>query len=230
MRSVYLFLLTAYLPAVAGTISAFVAVQPWLANPPMCTQSANNSGVGLEASASCSSLGATVSATQSGWNASVSAGMNSDWREAASTSATLTYIDSLMIVGDTGDGFIQLAHSTTVAGSAFVSYSFAGQLLGCGTTSGTKVCMPDPSTIQVPFGVPLSVGWQLNAYGGCSGDGSCTSSSASTLLGVISITRADGSPSTGHLEAIASLPEPSTILLTAIGGTAIVTFRFRRRC
>jgi hypothetical protein len=163
-------------------------------------------------------MGATVSADQNGWNASVSAGKNSDWTEMALTSAALTYSDSLIITGDTGSGFITIGHSTSLLGTAWFTYSFAGQSLG----------MSDPTTIPVTFGVPLDVHWQLNAQGGCTGDGTCNSGFATTGLSVVNITRADGSASTGRLTTLDSVPEPSTFLLIALGGSAILVSRFRR--
>jgi hypothetical protein len=227
MRPLYIFLFGVCLPAAAGTISAFVEIQGDPPVPPACSQSANNGGAGLVVSASCSALGATVTAYQGGWHASVSAGVNSDWRQATSTSAILDYSDSVIIVGDSGSGFIRVDHFTTAWGIAFVDYYFAGYQFSC--FWNMYQCPTNPSTIQVPFGVPLSIFWHLEAYGGSSGFGDWYSSSASTYFTVSSITRADGSPSTGHLQTVDSLPEPSTILLTAIGWAAIVAFRLQVR-
>jgi hypothetical protein len=220
MRTVYLFI-GLCLPAVAGTISTNVYIQAW---PTGCGQSSLNNPGELVASASCSAIGATVSASQNGWNASVSAGRNSDWRQGATTSATLSYDDSLIITGDTGSGFIQFGVWLYASPSAWLNYSFDS--FSC--PFWWSCPPPDSVTIPVTFGVPLDIHWDLHANGGCTGDGSCFSSSASASFWVSSITRADGSPSNGSLQTLDSTPEPSTILLTAIGAAAILTLRFRR--
>ena len=77
------------------------------------------------------------------------------------------------------------------------------------------------------FGVPISVQWQLHAYGGCTGDGYCYTGYAETGLSAFSIMREDGSPSTARLQALDSVPEPATIVLTAAGALVILLSRRR---
>ena len=210
----------------AGTTSAYVSVSfgLWPSQQGGCSQSANNPA-GLDISASCSAAGAMVSASQSGWHASVSAGRNSNWLDAVSTEAIVTFSDSLIITGDSGTGFIKLGHWTTVQ-NASVTYTFAGQSFGCSNfTFFPGDCPPDPTMVPVTFGVPIPVQWGLRALGGCTGDGYCYSGFAETGLTVFSIMREDGSPSTARLQAIDSVPEPATIVLTVAGALLILVSR-----
>jgi hypothetical protein len=209
-------LLVVCLPVAAGSISVQVSVNGSLQG---CHQSDTNTPPELEASAACSAYGATASASQDLWSASVSANRNSDWRESVTSSAQLSYSDSLIVVGDSGSGFIQLGHWTRVLGTAWFSYSFAGQTLG----------LSDPTWIPVTFGVPFEVHWQLNTLGGCSGDGTCTSGFAKTTLAVFSIQREDGTASTGRLVTVDGVPEPSTMMLMVAGLAAIPSLRGRNR-
>jgi hypothetical protein len=225
MRSVYLFMAMC-LPAIAGTISTSVFVHLGLTGPG-CSQSDVSDPGAMVSSAGCSALGAAVSASQNGWSAAVSADRNSDWRQMASTSATVTYADTFIIMGDTGSGFLQFESRAVAAGNAWVNYSFAGLALGCNAWVNCG-SYPTTTTIPVTFGVPLYIQWDLHAVGGCSGEGDCSSGTAFAGFRVAGITRADGSPSTGTLQTLDSIPEPSTILLMAIGAVTILTLRFRR--